>query len=100
MTPTEILDAVHAVTGCSPDRIVSKGKHRGVLYPRWIALMLLREARPFPSDNELGRPLGMLGSGTARYALKAARQLLTQDDAFRGAYEQSLAILNQPKPTT
>ena len=88
-----ILQAVHHATGCTPDEILSRAKTRGTCLPRYIALLLLRDARPFQSENELGKPLGLAGHGTTRYALRKARELLTQDDAFRRAYEQSKAIL-------
>jgi chromosomal replication initiation ATPase DnaA len=68
-TPAQILAAVHQVTGCDPAEIVSKSRRNSVLFPRFIALLLLRESRPFFSDIELGHLIGIEGHGTARYGL-------------------------------
>jgi len=95
-TPSQILAAVHQVTGCDPAEIVSQSRRHSVLFPRYIALLLLRDSRPFFSDIELGRLIGIEGHGTARYALLRARDMLDQGGYFQQAHNASKALLNQP----
>lgn len=86
IAPSQILDAVHSATGIEPGEIVSKSRRHSVLYPRYIALLLLRKTRPFFSDHELGQLLGIESHGTARHALIQAKHLLEHDEEFRKAH--------------
>jgi chromosomal replication initiation ATPase DnaA len=95
-TPAQILAAVHQVTGCNPADIVSQCRRHSVLFPRYIALLLLRDSRPFFSDIELGRLIGIEGHGTARYALRRARDMLDQGGYFQQAHNASKALLTKP----
>ena len=92
-TPAEILTAVHHATGATPDEIVSKSRRHSVLFPRYIALLLLRKSRPFFSETELGQLLGMEGQGTTRHALGKARDMLANEPDFRAAYDHARASL-------
>jgi chromosomal replication initiation ATPase DnaA len=95
-TPAQILAAVHQVTGCDPADIVSQCRRHSVLFPRYIALLMLRDSRPFFSDIELGRLIGIEGHGTARYALRRARDMLDQGGYFQQAHNASKALLTKP----
>ena len=96
-TPAEILTAVHRATGATPDEIVSKSRRHSVLFPRYIALLLLRKSRPFFSETELGQLLGLEGQGTTRCALSKARDMLENEPDFRAAYDHARKSLeNQP----
>lgn len=96
-TPAEILHAVHRATGATPDEIVSKSRRHSVLFPRYIALLLLRKSRPFFSETELGQLLGLEGQGTTRHALSKARDMLENEPDFRAAYDHARESLeNQP----
>jgi len=94
-SPASILAAVHLATGCEPSAIVSKSRRHSVLFPRYIALLMLRESRPFHSDNELGESLGIAGHGTTRHALGKAFAMLEHDAAFFEAYSRARTILNE-----
>ena len=93
-TTAEILDAVHEATGCKPEEIVSKSRRHSVLFPRYIALSLLRRSRPFFSEMDLGQLLGIEGFGTARHALKRAAELMA-DPEFAAAFNRAKTILDQ-----
>lgn len=93
--PDQILEAVHQVTGCSPESVKSPSRRHSVLFPRYIVLLLLRESRPFFSDMELGQLIGIEGQGTTRYALHRAKEMLDQGGYFRDAYEAARASLKQ-----
>jgi chromosomal replication initiation ATPase DnaA len=95
-TPAQILAAVHQVTGCDPADIVSQCRRHSVLFPRYIALLLLRDSRPFFSDMELGHLIGIEGHGTARYALRRAKDMLDQGGYFQQAHNASKALLTKP----
>jgi len=90
--PAEILRAVHLATGCEPEAITSKSRRHSVLFPRYIALLMLREARPFHSIYDIGLAFGLQGEGTAQYALKKARAMLQTSAEFLSAYERATAI--------
>ena len=92
-TPDQILDAVHHATGATPTEIVSKSRRHSVLFPRYLALLLLRKSRPFFSECELGQLLGMEGQGTTRHALGKARDMLENEPDFRAAYDQARASI-------
>jgi chromosomal replication initiation ATPase DnaA len=98
-SPAEIIEAVHQATGCPPAMLISRTRVTSILFPRWIALLLLRDAQPFHSADQLGIPLGMIKSGTARHALRKARQMLDQDADFKQVYNDARTILNETKPT-
>lgn len=91
----QILAAVHQVTGCSPESIKSQSRRHSVLFPRYIALLLLRESRPFFSDMELGQLIGIEGHGTARYALHRAKDMLDQGGYFREAHAAAREALKK-----
>ena len=93
--PDQILAAVHQVTGCSPDIIRSQSRRHSVLFPRYIALLILRESRPFFSDMELGQLIGIEGHGTARYALHRAKDMLDQGGYFREAHAAAREALKK-----
>ena len=92
-TPQEILSAVHRATGATPAEIVSKSRRHSVLFPRYIALLLLRKSRPFFSEIELGQLIGMEGHGTARCALSKARDMLENEPDFKAAFDQARKTL-------
>ena len=94
-TLAQILAAVHQATGCEPAEIVSKSRRHSVLFPRYIALLMLKRARPFHSNVEIGRALGLEGDGTARWALIKAREMLASDPDFIAAHSAASAILRQ-----
>ena len=64
-----------------------------MLFPRFIALLLLRESRPFFSDIELGSLIGIEGHGTARYGLRRAKDMLDQGGYFQQAHDAAKALL-------
>ena len=94
-SPDQILAAVQEVTGCSPECVKSMSRRHSVLFPRYIALLLLRESRPFFSDMELGNLIGIEGHGTARYALHKAREMLDQGGYFREAHAAAREALKK-----
>jgi chromosomal replication initiation ATPase DnaA len=95
-TPDQILAAVELVTGCAPEDILSQSRRHSVLFPRYIVLLLLRDSRPFFSDIELRRLIGIEGHGTARYALLRAKEMLDQGGYFQQAHNASKALLTTP----
>jgi chromosomal replication initiation ATPase DnaA len=95
-TPDQILAAVHQVTGCEPAEIVSQSRRHSVLFPRFIALLLLRDSRPFFSDMELGHLIGIEGHGTARYGLRKAKDMLNEGGYFKQAHDAAKALLTTP----
>ena len=94
-TPAHILAAVHHATGCEPEAITSKCRKHSVLFPRYIALLLLRESRPFHSEIELGQLIGIETHGTARYALGKAREMLASEPNFQQAHAKAREALRQ-----
>ena len=93
-TPADILTAVHHATGCEPQEIVSKSRRHSVLFPRYIALLLLRKSRPFFSEIELGRVIGIEGHGSTRCALRRAWEMLENDAEFQEAHKRATAELS------
>jgi len=69
-----------------------------VLFPRYIALLLLRNSRPFFSETELGQLIGMEGQGTTRHALGKARDMLENEPDFRAAYDHARESLENQQP--
>ena len=92
-SPADILHAVHHATGATPDEILSKSRRHSVLFPRYIALLLLRKSRPFFSEIELGQILGIEGQGTTRHALGKARDMLENDADFQAAHNAAANTL-------
>ena len=92
-SPADILHAVHHATGATPDEILSKSRRHSVLFPRYIALLLLRKSRPFFSETELGQILGIEGHGTTRHALGKARDMLENNSDFQAAHKAAANTL-------
>ena len=96
MTPIPtILAAVFATTGATPDQMLAVSTKPSIAYPRFMAMLLIKLARPWWSHLDISLALGKKQPGAARHGIIRANDLLETDPQFRDAYERATAILRQ-----
>ncbi len=82
LEPQQVLHAVAAVFGLSPDELLGRSRSRDVALPRQVAMYLMRE-EVNASLPQIGEVLGGRDHTTVMYACDKVADLIERDDKLR-----------------
>jgi chromosomal replication initiator protein len=82
LEPRQILKAVAAVFGLTPEELVGRGRSRDVALPRQVAMYLMREEGN-SSLPQIGELLGGRDHTTVMYACDKVKDMIERDDRLR-----------------
>ena len=82
LEPKQVLLAVAAVFGLTPDQLLGRSRSRDVALPRQVAMYLMRE-EVNASLPQIGEALGGRDHTTVMYACEKVADLIERDDRLR-----------------
>jgi chromosomal replication initiation ATPase DnaA len=81
-----IIEAAGGVFQATSEEILSRCKERELSMARFLAYLLVREARPYWSYPRIAKAFERKHHSTVMHGLKRGMSLLSDDPAFRHAY--------------
>ena len=92
-TAAQILHAVELATGVPITAILADNRLQATAYARFLAMLLVKELRPWSTNLDAALAVGKKDAGTGRHGLMRGRYLLENDPQFQLAHKRAMEIL-------
>jgi len=97
-SPYQILHAVEMATGVPTFAILADNRLQATSYARFLAMLMVKELRPWSTNLDAAVAVGKKDAGTGRHGLMRAAYLLANDEQFKAAYAKVKAMIAAPEP--